>query len=585
MPTQPRPPVRRFRLHHVYFALAAFDVLAVCSGLYLSHRFMTIYTDSVSVNQRLAAHLKDFAKLGDLAQVANAPGNDVFDSHDVPLETKRRDEALKAFNTHLGTMRTVLVGESPLLKDALGKVEVAMGEMLAEADLIFKFFANNEPDKAGERMATMDRKYGLLTRQVNEATEIIRGIQDTYLFAQLDLAADLRQYEYLIGAAIFFMVAFVTVYGHKIGQVMKKAEDEAGEHITQLETSSQMVKDLNAELIQNIGRVKEAEVENIRTARQFSEEQNALIRTLGISLDQLARGDLTVFLEARDSDPFRQIKTDFNTTVRHLHNTLGVIATATREVAGEAKSIAAVANELAAQTERQVSTLEETSTSMEEVAAAVNNNAQGAQRATQVAEVTLVQAVNGGRVASQAVAAMDQIEHSTARINEIVGVVEEVAFQTNILALNAAVEAARAGEAGKGFAVVAGEVRSLSQRTGQALKDIKVLISKAHTDVHDGVGLVRQAGSALTEIVKSTKLTVGLISDIAASSREQASGVAQVSRTVLNMNEMTQQNAQLVEETNAALHAAQLQIEALRRSASIFSTSNTRSSSTRDSAA
>jgi methyl-accepting chemotaxis protein len=551
---------RRFRLHHIYFALAAFDVLAVCSGLYLSHRFMTIYTDSVTVNQTLAAHL-------------NAPGNDVFDSRDVTLETRRRDEALKAFNAQLGKMRQALQGDAPALKGALDNVETAMAEMLIENDLIFKYFANQEPDKAAERMATMDRKYGILTRQVNEATDIVRGIQDDYLMAQLELADSLRRYEYVIGSVIFFMVGFVTLLGHKIGKAMKKSEDDARAHAAELQSTNRMVKELNSELMQSADRVKKAEDETARTGRTVAFEQAALITTLGASLERLARGDLTVHLETRDNDTFRQIKADFNTTVRHLHNTLELIASTTEAVAGEASNIADIASDLASRTEQQASSLEETAASMEEMSATVRQNAGNAQQAKQAVNAASNLAASGRRIADGASAAMTKIEGSSREITAIVSLIEEIAFQTNILALNAAVEAARAGEAGSGFAVVAHEVRSLSQRSGQALKDVKALIGSSNASVKEGVGLVANAGAALSDISVAVTRAAGLVAEIAAASMEQSAGLDQVSTAVSNMDQMTQQNAVLVEETNAALHAAQSQVAELQRAVAFFKTS------------
>ena len=170
----------------------------------------------------------------------------------------------------------------------------------------------------------------------------------------------------------------------------------------------------------------------------------------------------------------------------------------------------------------------------------------------------------------KAIAAMGKIEDSSRQIGDIVGLIQEIAFQTNLLALNAAVEAARAGEAGKGFAVVANEVRALAQRAGQASKDIKGLIINSDNQVREGVALVKQAGSSLGEIVASAKKVATFVSEIAAATQEQSSGIEQVSKAVTGMDQMTQQNAALVEETNAALHSAQSQIDELRKVVSFF---------------
>jgi methyl-accepting chemotaxis protein len=229
-------------------------------------------------------------------------------------------------------------------------------------------------------------------------------------------------------------------------------------------------------------------------------------------------------------------------------------------------------NDLSVRTEHQASSLEETSASMEELATTVRQNADNAQAANQLAAAARDAAQNGGAIAERAIAAMGRIEGGSRQIGEIVGLIQDIAFQTNLLALNAAVEAARAGEAGKGFAVVANEVRALAQRAGQASKDIKGLIINSDSQVKEGVTLVQQAGTSLTDIVASVKKVASLVSEIAAATQEQSSGIEQVSKAVTGMDQMTQQNAALVEETNAALHSAQNQVEELRRTVAFFKT-------------
>jgi len=289
-------------------------------------------------------------------------------------------------------------------------------------------------------------------------------------------------------------------------------------------------------------------------------------------MSALARGDLTQRVEGEFKGSFLQLKTDANTMADKIRAIARRISGASREVQGATREIASGVADLSARTEHQASSLEETSASMEELATTVRQNAGNAQDANQLASAASTSAVAGGEIATRAVAAMGKIEDSSRQIGDIVGLIQEIAFQTNLLALNAAVEAARAGEAGKGFAVVANEVRALAQRASQASKDIKGLIVNSDNQVREGVTLVKQAGTSLSEIVASVKKVATFVSEIAAATQEQSSGIEQVSKAVSGMDQMTQQNAALVEETNAALHSAQAQVDELRKVVSFFKT-------------
>jgi methyl-accepting chemotaxis protein len=277
-------------------------------------------------------------------------------------------------------------------------------------------------------------------------------------------------------------------------------------------------------------------------------------------------------VEGEFKGSFLQLKTDANTMADKIRAIARRISGASREVQGATREIASGVADLSARTEHQASSLEETSASMEELATTVRQNAGNAQDANQLAAAASTSAVAGGEIATKAVAAMGKIEDSSRQIGDIVGLIQEIAFQTNLLALNAAVEAARAGEAGKGFAVVANEVRALAQRASQASKDIKGLIVNSDNQVREGVTLVKQAGTSLSEIVASVKKVATFVSEIAAATQEQSSGIEQVSKAVTGMDQMTQQNAALVEETNAALHSAQSQVDELRKVVSFFKT-------------
>ena len=289
-------------------------------------------------------------------------------------------------------------------------------------------------------------------------------------------------------------------------------------------------------------------------------------------ISALATGDLTRRVTGEFKGSFKLLKDDTNTMADKIRAIARRISGVSREVQGATREIASGVADLSARTEHQASSLEETSASMEELATTVRQNSGNAQDANALAAAATLAAVSGGDIAAKAVTAMGKIEDSSRQIGDIVGLIQDIAFQTNLLALNAAVEAARAGDAGRGFAVVANEVRALAQRASQASKEIKGLIVNSDTQVREGVTLVKQAGTQLTEIVASVKKVAGLVSEIAAATQEQSSGIEQVSKAVSGMDQMTQQNAALVEETNAALHSATSQVDELRKVVSFFQT-------------
>ena len=291
-----------------------------------------------------------------------------------------------------------------------------------------------------------------------------------------------------------------------------------------------------------------------------------VVRMLGA----LAEGDLTSRITAEYLGAFSMIKDNANTTAERLSGTIAEIKSAAKEVANAAAEISGATTDLSQRTEEQAASLEQTSASMEQIAATVKKNAENAQQASQSAASTREVGSRGGAVVTQAVDAMSRIEESSRQIADIIGVIDEIARQTNLLALNAAVEAARAGEAGRGFAVVASEVRSLAQRSSQAAKDIKDLITNSSAQVKDGVALVNRAGTALNEIMASIKSVVDIVADIANASAEQSSGIDQVNKALTQMDEVTQQNSALVEENAATAKTLQQQASHMDDRVSFF---------------
>lgn len=278
------------------------------------------------------------------------------------------------------------------------------------------------------------------------------------------------------------------------------------------------------------------------------------IEALGNGLAAIAKGDLTHQITAQFPPDSRMLKDNFNQAVEKLHEVMVAVSTAISNMRTSSGEISHSADELSRRTEQQAASLEETAASLDEITATVKRSAEGANHASKTATAVRAEAESSGLVVDQATEAMSQIEDSSQQISQIIGVIDDIAFQTNLLALNAGVEAARAGEAGKGFAVVAQEVRELAQRSANAAKEIKQLITLSTQQVDTGVKLVDQTGNALRTIVNRIGEITDLVAEIASSTQEQSVGLNQINTAVNQMDQMTQQNAAMVEETSASSH-------------------------------
>ena len=310
---------------------------------------------------------------------------------------------------------------------------------------------------------------------------------------------------------------------------------------------------------------------------RLAEDLNRLLQTAQGGLDDvvkmlsaMAEGDLTKSIDANYAGTFGQLKDDANLTVARLREIVTQIKQATDAINTAAQEIAHGNQDLSSRTEEQASSLEETASSMEQLTGTVKQNADNARTANELASNARQVAEKGGTVVAQVVQTMGAIHQSSSKIADIIGVIDGIAFQTNILALNAAVEAARAGEQERGFAVVATEVRSLAQRSAAAAKEIKELISDSVDKVENGSRLVDQAGRTMEEVVAAIARVAGIMTDIAEASREQSSGIEQVGLAITQMDEVTQQNAALVEEAAAAAESLEEQARSLSDAVSVF---------------
>jgi len=283
-------------------------------------------------------------------------------------------------------------------------------------------------------------------------------------------------------------------------------------------------------------------------------EQQQVVEKLSLGLDDLAKGDFSKPLMEPFPADHEQLRSDFNRTLNTLSSTIVEVISSTDSIRGGATEISRASSELSQRTESQAATLEQTAAALEEMTSSVKSAAEGAHSVENIVNEAKTEAEESDKVVQHAVSAMTEIEESARHISQIIGVIDDIAFQTNLLALNAGVEAARAGEAGRGFAVVASEVRALAQRSSDAAMEIKTLISDSAKQVEQGVDLVGKAGEALNSIVNRVGHISQLVSEIAAGSSEQSTGLGEINLGVTQLDQVTQQNAAMVEEATAASH-------------------------------
>ncbi|WP_208351185.1 methyl-accepting chemotaxis protein [Pseudaestuariivita rosea] len=318
-------------------------------------------------------------------------------------------------------------------------------------------------------------------------------------------------------------------------------------------------------------RMKELEEAALAAERQAAEEerrerlaeQTFVVNELAKGLNKLAQGNLRACINVQFADAYENLRNDYNNAVQTLDNIISSISDSADKITRNAGEISAAASDLSHRTEASAATLEETASALDELTSSVQSASNGAYDANSLVQNTILEAEKGNEIVGQTINAMDKIEKSSTEIAKIISVIDDIAFQTNLLALNAGVEAARAGDAGRGFAVVASEVRALAQRSSDAAREINQLISSSGSQVQNGVELVGQAGTALQTIVSAIRKISKNVSNIATSSKEQSTGIAEINTAMNQLDQTTQRNVAMFEETTAASHALNSEAERL----------------------
>jgi methyl-accepting chemotaxis protein len=496
----------------------------------------------------------------------------------VDLKAVRADLAdhTQAFKSDIATNNQL--AQDPSVKAALAEVDAPLATYIASAgDLV----AIADTDAAGARakLPGFAAQFSTLEGKMEEASTKIEAaaVRDSKAAKSMSLLGQIVMGALLLAAAAFAVALIVAAKRGLVSPLVdithalrrlaagdlsvvlpkKTSEDEIGQMTDALRSFHDAVEARRQELeAADVRDTLEMERQEAERRRDEAEAmQAAVVDSLAAALKHLSNGDLSHRIDRRFPEGYERLRVDFNAAVEKLSGVIAASLEATGLIHGGSREISSAADDLSRRTEQQAASLEETAAALDEITSTVRQTAEGADRARAVVKRARDAAGASGTIVDQAVGAMGAIEKSSAQIGQIIGVIDEIAFQTNLLALNAGVEAARAGEAGRGFAVVAQEVRALAQRSADAAKEIKSLIATSAGEVGQGVEFVGKAGEALRAIAAEVEQIDGLVRDMAASAQEQARGLVEVNSAVNQMDQVTQQNAAMVEETTAASHA------------------------------
>jgi methyl-accepting chemotaxis protein len=466
----------------------------------------------------------------------------------VDLKAVRADlaEHTQAFKADIAASSQL--AQEPSVKAVLAQVETPLATYIASAGELVAI-ADTDPAGARGKLPGFATQFSTLEGKMEEASTKIEAaaVRDAKAAKSMSLLGQAMMGALLLAAAAFAVVLIVAakrglvsplveithalrrLAGGDLSVVLPKktSEDEIGQMTDALRSFYDTVEARRQELeAADVRDTLEMERQDAERRRDEAEAtQAAVVDSLAAALKHLSEGDLSHRIDRRFPEGYERLRVDFNAAVEKLSGVIAASLEATGMIHGGSREISSAADDLSRRTEQQAASLEETAAALDEITSTVRQTAMGA------------------------------IEKSSAQIGQIIGVIDEIAFQTNLLALNAGVEAARAGEAGRGFAVVAQEVRALAQRSADAAKEIKGLIATSAGEVGQGVEFVGKAGEALRAIAAEVEQIDGLVREMAASAQEQARGLVEVNGAVNQMDQVTQQNAAMVEETTAASHA------------------------------